>query len=479
MSANVGWTPEPWKLPDNLDMRAVADLPWGERLPLEEAINLLAFGERTVDRERWALNREYGTVVVAGWELFDMAAKGAVEVKALAVHDAAIDAAPVPAERFSETPMRPSLGNSFQPDGFLSPRHGDEAAQMEAEKRYRASPREWTDATVSVDGLRNWLEQKVAKRDGDEMPTERFSWPEKDMDGHHFIGEAIDRIGKCMFPDTWTGQERDGFRVTRPILAPPLPPVPTAPGSPEEGIVKRLLSISHAPTAEEWTRARRMQQELREGYARFKQAAVIIVEACQSGRVRAALTPQVKEPEVFVPCPISFWQASSGDMTLRAYFGRLNPSDPFRRDVTECMRPTYNWIFLRMADVWFLEEAVESEHQPATAPLPRNEVKPPVTVAAPLPEKPQAISATAPSEPTVKKKRIRATMYDWEAFDREAWTIIEDEGIPDAVVDPSWTQAGLERRMQAWCEKRWGKSPGESTIRERVVLVIKRYREAS
>ncbi len=361
VSTNVGWTPEPWNLPDNLDMQAVAALPWGQRLPLDEAISLLAFGNRAVDRERWG--REIDTFTVAAVELFDLAMRGAVEIEALSSDGKTVDPAIVPPDQFRLAPMRPFFPNSFEPFPF-SPRHGDLSAQMEARRHDEANPRKWTKATVSVDGLRNWLEQKVAERDGDERPylpfwQERSVWPSEIVEGHYFFTVAVDRVGRRMFPSGWTGREADGLRLKHPILFPLLPPTLTAPGSAEESIVRRLLDITKPPTAEEWAKARRMQQELREGDARFKQVVSAIVEACQSGRLAAALAPQVKAPESVTPCPVHFWHGSPSDMALRIHFCRLNPSDPFRQHETEFARPTYNWIYLNIAGTWQLEETVE------------------------------------------------------------------------------------------------------------------------
>ena len=366
MSTNIGWTPEPWRLPDNLDMRTVAALPWGQRLPLDEAITLLAFGVRTLDRERWT--REHGKIVVAGWQLFALAECGSVEIEALFSGSEAADPEIVPADTFRLAPMRPFLNNSFEPDGLLSPRHGDTEAQIEAYKLYNANPREWTRVTVSVDGLRNWLERKVAERDGDERPYSPFwqedtEWPSNLVQGHYFFTNAVHRVGRRMFPSTWTGREADGLRFEHSILVPPLPPTPAPPGSAEESIVRRLLNRPGPFTTEDWAKARNMQQELRDGDARFKQVVSAIVEACQSDRLAAALAPQVKAPKSVTPCPAHFWHGSPSDMALRIHFCRLNPSDPFRQRETEFMRPTYNWIYLDMAGLGQLEETVEPAWQ--------------------------------------------------------------------------------------------------------------------
>jgi hypothetical protein len=84
-----------------------------------------------------------------------------------------------------------------------------------------------------------------------------------------------------------------------------------------------------------------------------------------------------------------------------------------------------------------------------------------------------ALLALWPSTTETKAPRRRKGRYDWPAFTAEAIRQLEEEGDINPDIDPSWCQADLERRMLSWCAAKWGKAPAESTVRERVVTILK------
>ncbi|GLS29291.1 hypothetical protein SAMN04488498_11394 [Mesorhizobium albiziae] len=73
--------------------------------------------------------------------------------------------------------------------------------------------------------------------------------------------------------------------------------------------------------------------------------------------------------------------------------------------------------------------------------------------------------------PADRGLRGRRPAYDWPAFDAEATSKLEEEGAFNPAVDANWNKAALERHMQEWCAKNWGKEPGESTIRDKLTKV--------
>jgi hypothetical protein len=85
-----------------------------------------------------------------------------------------------------------------------------------------------------------------------------------------------------------------------------------------------------------------------------------------------------------------------------------------------------------------------------------------------------------PSRPKAKQQVRRPSSgskprYDWQAFDRQALSILDERGVPDVRVDPTWTLAALEGLMMEWCIKHWGISPADSTIRKNATRVIKLF----
>lgn len=64
--------------------------------------------------------------------------------------------------------------------------------------------------------------------------------------------------------------------------------------------------------------------------------------------------------------------------------------------------------------------------------------------------------------------------YDWSAFEAEVCRLLTDEGEISPAVDPGFRQSDVERHMAAWCERSWGRSPAESSIRAHVVQAIRK-----
>ncbi len=58
----------------------------------------------------------------------------------------------------------------------------------------------------------------------------------------------------------------------------------------------------------------------------------------------------------------------------------------------------------------------------------------------------------------------RPVAYDWNAFNREVVRLANTiDGLPP--------RPELQRHMLEWCERTWGKSPADSTVRERIALI--------
>lgn len=69
-------------------------------------------------------------------------------------------------------------------------------------------------------------------------------------------------------------------------------------------------------------------------------------------------------------------------------------------------------------------------------------------------------------------KRGRKQKYDWEAFVEEVHKKLAYEGGISPGHDVDFNQAALEEHMATWCEAQWGVAPGESTVRERIGLIL-------
>jgi hypothetical protein len=71
-------------------------------------------------------------------------------------------------------------------------------------------------------------------------------------------------------------------------------------------------------------------------------------------------------------------------------------------------------------------------------------------------------TATA-AEPQQRNAGGRPRIYDWDAFDREILRIAntDPDGLPEE-------RPELMRQMIDWCERKWGKTPADSMIRERI-----------
>lgn len=76
------------------------------------------------------------------------------------------------------------------------------------------------------------------------------------------------------------------------------------------------------------------------------------------------------------------------------------------------------------------------------------------------------------SSERTKSRRGPKARYDWSQFYDHMASLFEHNGYlsPD---DPDWhRQSQVETAMVEWCEKSWGVSPGESTIRTKVSAAI-------
>ena len=72
------------------------------------------------------------------------------------------------------------------------------------------------------------------------------------------------------------------------------------------------------------------------------------------------------------------------------------------------------------------------------------------------------MNANTPTPATAK--RGRPPTYDWSAFNVEIIVRADLDGLPES-------QAELERSMADWCQDQWGASPGDSTIREKILPI--------
>jgi hypothetical protein len=72
-----------------------------------------------------------------------------------------------------------------------------------------------------------------------------------------------------------------------------------------------------------------------------------------------------------------------------------------------------------------------------------------------------------PDQPAINGERRGRPSHDWEAFYIE---IIRRANTPDGLPDK---QADLEQSMLVWCQSKWGKEPGISTVREKISPIYK------
>jgi hypothetical protein len=86
------------------------------------------------------------------------------------------------------------------------------------------------------------------------------------------------------------------------------------------------------------------------------------------------------------------------------------------------------------------------------------------------------LSQAMPKQPIRQSSSLAKPRYHWQDFDNEAFSVLEERGIPNSRVEPTWTQAALERLMIDWCESNWGVAPSESQIRKHVGDVISRFK---
>lgn len=79
----------------------------------------------------------------------------------------------------------------------------------------------------------------------------------------------------------------------------------------------------------------------------------------------------------------------------------------------------------------------------------------------------------SPKTGDATKRRGRGAQYPWCAFDAELHRLIEHHGLPHPS-DPEWSNAAAaERTMTEWALSNWGRTPSESTIRDRVSKSIR------
>jgi hypothetical protein len=81
-----------------------------------------------------------------------------------------------------------------------------------------------------------------------------------------------------------------------------------------------------------------------------------------------------------------------------------------------------------------------------------------------------------PKQAVRKASSIGKPRYCWDDFEKKAFDVLEQRGIPDSRLEPTWTQAALERVMLDWCESNWGNAPSESLVRKHVGHVIRRFK---
>lgn len=72
------------------------------------------------------------------------------------------------------------------------------------------------------------------------------------------------------------------------------------------------------------------------------------------------------------------------------------------------------------------------------------------------------------------RRRGRPTLYDWPEFEKEAWSVLENEGGCSA----EFPLAKLDQQMAIWADSRWPKTPGRSSRKERLAQVIAAYERA-
>ena len=73
--------------------------------------------------------------------------------------------------------------------------------------------------------------------------------------------------------------------------------------------------------------------------------------------------------------------------------------------------------------------------------------------------------------PSIGAKRGPKPKYAWPSFHAEVCRFLQDNGTVDPSVDPGpagLTWAKVERHMEDWAMKAWGRAPGESTIRDQM-----------
>jgi hypothetical protein len=121
-------------------------------------------------------------------------------------------------------------------------------------------------------------------------------------------------------------------------------------------------------------------------------------------------------------------------------------------DTAEIYLPDGYWEFsVRRTDV----ERWESLYPELAAPLPAPSREPTSVPSEELNNKPRQKPGPKPD-------------FDWEKIEAECYDLMDHNGdfTPD---DPEWgCQARLEEALMKFCQDKWGREPGPSTLRERL-----------
>jgi len=275
----------------------------------------------------------------------------------------------------------------------------------------------------------------------------RDQWPT--AEDHVFLAEAVHRIGKALFPDTWTGFE--------PLVddAPPRPPRP--PPQPLQMVGDRTsrtrvtqepqsLPPSVAPRSEispELDHALKAvataREKLEAGRARYA------FDAAAVSRYWAVRTQIIAEAEnerlVFATQSVA-----GGPLEKLPAFGWADWSERFARCQLRTSRGE-RYLFVTSESLGSVLAAIRGERSS-----------------------------------TVKTGRpIGSTTFDWPAFNKKALQELVFIGGVDLAVDPVEKPARIAEAMKRWCGKKvgeagWPKVPSDRMIREHVKRAVEDYR---
>ena len=139
-------------------------------------------------------------------------------------------------------------------------------------------------------------------------------WP-RDTDSHLFLGRAVDKVGRAIFGDEWTGKEP----TTELMRYPPKERLKLIGGIP------RSVQLTEKARKAALAIVTRDHYEQSAAALRFSRVRGEIIQSAEAGKLEMAVRAKVGGE--FEPLPRSWW--NSERLINRFHFCQLNPTEPF------------------------------------------------------------------------------------------------------------------------------------------------------